>query len=53
MPQAVENLEKEMIIEAMKKNHGHQGKAARTLDITERQMGYKIKKYNIKIPQAF
>lgn len=53
LPQAVENLEKEMIIEAMKKNHGHQGKAARTLDITERQMGYKIKKYNIKITQAF
>lgn len=53
LPQAVENLEKEMIIEAMKKHHGHQGKAARSLDITERQMGYKIKKYKLKLPSAF
>lgn len=47
LPQAVENLEREMIMEALKRNDGHQGKAARALDITERQMGYKIKKYHL------
>ncbi len=47
LPQAVANLEKEMIIEAMKKHNGHQGRAARTVDVTERQMGYKIKKYDL------
>jgi Nif-specific regulatory protein len=47
MPQAVENLEKEMIIEALKNNSGHQGKAASAIGITERQMGYKMRKYNV------
>jgi Nif-specific regulatory protein len=47
LPQAVQNLETELIIEALKKVHGHQGKAAYKLGITERQMGYKISKYKI------
>jgi Nif-specific regulatory protein len=47
LPQAVANLEKEMIIEALKKHTGHQGRAAKDLDITERQMGYKMKTYAI------
>lgn len=45
--EAVENLEKEMIIEILKATNGHQGKAAEKLQITERILGYKIKKYNI------
>jgi Nif-specific regulatory protein len=44
---AVENLEREMILEAMKGNHGHQGRAAQQLGITMRILGYKLKKYVI------
>ena len=47
MPEMVENLEKEMIIEALKKNSGQRRKVAQTLGITERILGYKITKYNI------
>jgi Nif-specific regulatory protein len=47
MPEAVANLEKEMIYEALHSAKGHQGQAARHLGITERQMGYKMKKYGI------
>ena len=47
LPQAVVNLEKEMIYEALKQTKGHQGLAARKLGITERQLGYKMAKYNI------
>jgi len=44
---AVENLEREMILEALKSTHGHQGQAARQLGITLRMLGYKIQKYAI------
>lgn len=47
MPEMVENLEKEMIIEALKKNGGQRRKVAQALGITERMLGYKIVKYNI------
>ncbi len=47
MPEMVENLEKEMIVEALKTHSGHRRKAAEELGITERILGYKIKKYNI------
>ncbi|WP_390612113.1 helix-turn-helix domain-containing protein [Sedimentisphaera cyanobacteriorum] len=43
----VENFEREMIVDALKKNRGQQRKAAQQLGLTERMMGYKIKKYNI------
>ncbi len=47
LPQAVSNLEREMIMEALKNNAWHQGKAAQSVGITERQMGYKLRKYGI------
>ena len=47
LPQAVSRLEQEMIIEALKTIHGHQGKAARALGVTERILGYKIRSYGI------
>jgi len=47
MGDAVTNLEREMIIESLKRNHGSQRKSSKELDITERILGYKIKKYNI------
>jgi len=47
MPVAVANLEREMIIESLKTHKGNQSKTAIDLGITERILGYKIKKYNI------
>jgi Nif-specific regulatory protein len=47
LPEAVANVEREMILEALKSSKGHQGKAAKTLGVTERILGYKIKKYGI------
>ena len=47
LTEVIENKEKELIIDALKKNGGKQKKAAVDLGITERILGYKIKKYNI------
>ena len=47
LTERVENLEKELIIDALKKCGGQQRKAAKELSITERMLGYKIHKYNI------
>ena len=45
----VEDMEKSRIIDALKKTGGVKAKAARLLGITQRQLGYKIQKYNIEI----
>ncbi len=45
----VENIEKERIINALKEHNYIQSHAARALGITPRQLGYRIKKYGIKI----
>jgi len=47
LEQSVENLEKELIKEALKSNRGNMAKAARKLNITERIMGLRVKKYDI------
>jgi Nif-specific regulatory protein len=47
LPEIIENKEKELIIDALKKCGGQQRKAAAELGITERMLGYKIKKYGI------
>jgi Nif-specific regulatory protein len=49
---AVENFERELIIEALKKNNGNQTKAAKTLDTSLRIINYKIHCYNIE-PKHF
>jgi Nif-specific regulatory protein len=43
----IANKERELIVDALKKCGGQQRKAARELGLTERILGYKIKKYNI------
>jgi Nif-specific regulatory protein len=43
----VENKERELIIDALKRSGGQQRKAAIDLGITERILGYKIKQYGI------
>jgi Nif-specific regulatory protein len=47
MVETIENLEKELIVDALKKTGGQQRKAAIELGITERTLGYKIKRYGI------
>ncbi|MBN1410782.1 MAG: sigma 54-interacting transcriptional regulator [Spirochaetales bacterium] len=44
---ALDNFEHEMIIEALKSSRGNMAKAAKTLGITERQMGLRVEKYGI------
>ena len=44
----IANTEKELIIDALKRSGGQQRKAAKQLGITERILGYKIKKYGIR-----
>ncbi|HOK94950.1 MAG TPA: nif-specific transcriptional activator NifA [Anaerohalosphaeraceae bacterium] len=47
LPEKIEYLEREMIVDALKKTQGCQRHAACELGITERMLGYKIRKYNI------
>ena len=49
---AVENFEREIIIDALKKEHGNQTRAAKLLDTSLRIINYKIHKYNIR-PRDF
>ena len=44
---AISELEKSMIIDALKKTQGSQAKAAKILGISERSMWYRVKKYEI------
>ena len=45
----VERLERMHIIEALRQNRGIQQRASKVLGITPRQLGYRIKKYNIDL----
>ena len=47
LDEAIQNLEMEMIIEALKQNRGHQGDTATQLGTTRRILGYKIQRYGI------
>ncbi|MFA5167910.1 MAG: nif-specific transcriptional activator NifA [Candidatus Omnitrophota bacterium] len=47
LPSAVERLEKKLIQEALRSNAKNQRKAAKALGVTERILGYKIKKYGL------
>jgi two-component system, NtrC family, response regulator AtoC len=44
---AISELEKNMIVDALKKTQGSQAKAAKILGISERSMWYRVKKYEI------
>ncbi|MDM8538796.1 sigma 54-interacting transcriptional regulator, partial [Desulfobacterales bacterium HSG17] len=48
LDQAVENLEKEMIIDAMKNTRGNISQAAKVLKATVRKVAYKAKKYGVE-----
>ncbi len=44
---AVENFEKELIVEGLKRNNGNQTRTAKDLDTSLRIINYKIHQYNI------
>jgi len=48
LTEVIANMERELIVDALKKSGGQQRKAAKDLGITERILGYKIKKHNIQ-----
>ncbi len=48
----VEDMEREEIIKALKKCDWVKARAAKHLGITERMIGYKIQKYNIRIRRS-
>jgi Nif-specific regulatory protein len=48
----IELLEKEAIINALSECDWIQARAARKLGITDRMIGYKIRKYNIRIKKG-
>jgi Nif-specific regulatory protein len=47
LTEIIENKERELIVDALKKFEGKQRKTAKELGISERILGYKIKKYGI------
>jgi Nif-specific regulatory protein len=49
--EALNTLERERIIEALQLTRGNKAKAARLLNITERMMGLRVKKYGIDSKQ--
>lgn len=48
LPEQVEAIEKELIYDALQESGGNQTKAGKLLGLTERNLRYKLKKYNIK-----
>jgi len=52
LPEALENLERELLLDALKSSRGNKAKAARTLGISERLMGLRVKRYGID-PRRF
>jgi Nif-specific regulatory protein len=48
LPLAIEDIEKTKIMDALQRTSWVQAQAARLLGISPRQIGYKIKKYNIR-----
>jgi DNA-binding NtrC family response regulator len=48
LDEAISEVERRMILDALNKTKGHQAKAAKLLGITERSMWYRVKKYNVE-----
>ncbi|OGW80308.1 MAG: hypothetical protein A3G33_03710 [Omnitrophica bacterium RIFCSPLOWO2_12_FULL_44_17] len=48
LPEAVHELEKQMILEALRRTGGNQRIASEILGITERMLGYRLKHYGLK-----
>jgi len=48
LPEAIHQLERQMIGEAMVRSNGNQRLASEILGITERMLGYRLKHYGLK-----
>ncbi len=48
LDEAISELERNMIVDALKKTRGSQAKAAKLLGVSERSMWYRVKKYGIE-----
>lgn len=48
----IKDLEREEIVSALRESNWVMAKAARRLGITERMIGYKIKKYGLRIKEV-
>jgi Nif-specific regulatory protein len=48
LPSTIEDIEKTKILDALEKTGWVQAKAAKVLGITPRQIGYKMKKYDLQ-----
>ncbi|MFH0984509.1 MAG: helix-turn-helix domain-containing protein [Candidatus Omnitrophota bacterium] len=48
LPDAIHDLEKQMIEEAMVRSGGNQRLASEILGITERMLGYRLKHYSLR-----
>ena len=48
LQESVENLERELIRDALKSARGNMAAAARSLGVSERIMGLRVKKYEIE-----
>ncbi len=49
LPETVRGLEKDRILRTLRENNGIQTLAARAMGLTVRQLGYKLKKYGIRL----
>jgi len=47
LQETLDNMERELILDALKSARGSMAKAARALGISERLMGLRVKKHNI------
>jgi Nif-specific regulatory protein len=52
LPEATDNLEREMIIEALKTARGNMASAAKSLGLTERVMGLRVRKHGLR-PRSY
>jgi len=48
LPAALDNLERSLLMDALKSHRGNMAKAAKTLGLTERVMGLRVKKHGIE-----
>jgi len=47
LPNAVEQLERQLIAQALAQTNGNKSKAAKVLEISERSLWYKLSQYGI------
>ncbi len=49
LERSLENMERELIMDALISTHGNMTQAAKALGLTERKMGLRVRKYNINV----